>query len=459
MDQKLRTLGANRDGTLRHEYNEDEWRLVPLGHLNWKWNDARKNYPTYEQEIMSGVLLSASQTRIVGSNPVTWFCDQEPAQAFLHKPPPQQKWIRRWWTFLSQLPLATFHIPGVKNELRDYLSRGSFNDLLGRDTEELAKKAFAKMDVQLDLFAKVTPSRSTEWKVTDLLPKIPILTTLKEGQSFVDDGGVQLARTSSHLYREEVICVPSKHVKSMRRWADKTNGHPGVERTRWFFEKHFHTTLSQERLNEVLREVCTECPCSKAKQSTSADHGLTAHMPIPRMVNSVLYLEFAEMPKYSGHNFALLVTCGLSRFTRVFPLTKKCDGGTVFKELLESWIQANGMPNWIHSDRDIRFTSSTGWYTGVLKNMGVEIDFGTPNYKNKNRQCERQIKAFKTITRILLAEESSRNEIKLVPVALYMMNNHISSRTGYSPNELFLKRPGFFFEFPTAQDCNTTEKG
>ena len=274
----------------------------------------------------------------------------------------------------------------------------------------------------------------------NLLPEYPILKTLKEGRSFVDDGGVQWARTASHLYREEVICVPSTHVKSMGRWAHKTNGHPGVQRTRLFFEKHFYTTLSQERLNEVLREVCMECSCSKAKQSTSADQGLTAHLPIPRMVNSVLYLDFTEMPKYSGHDFALLVTCGLSRYTRVFPLTKRCNGETVLKELFEGWIQAYGMPKRIHSDRDIRFTSNTGWYTGVLKNMGVEVDFGTPNYKRKNTHCERQIKAFKAITRILLAEESSRNWIKLVPVAVYMMNNQISSRTGYAPTELFLGR-------------------
>ena len=93
--------------------------------------------------------------------------------------------------FLPQLRLATFHIPGVKNELCDYLSRGSFNDLLGRDTEEIAKEDFAKMDVRLDLFAKVTPLRSTGCKGTDLLPKFLILRTLKEGQSFVDGGGVQ----------------------------------------------------------------------------------------------------------------------------------------------------------------------------------------------------------------------------------------------------------------------------
>ena len=72
VDDKLTTLGVNRDGTLRREYNDDEWRLVPLGHWNWKWSDARKNYPTYEQEIMSGLLLLASQARIVSSNLVTW---------------------------------------------------------------------------------------------------------------------------------------------------------------------------------------------------------------------------------------------------------------------------------------------------------------------------------------------------------------------------------------------------
>ena len=60
-----------------------------------------------------------------------------------------------------------------------------------RNTEELAKEAFAKMDVQFALLAKVTPSISTEWKVTDLLPEFPILKTLKEERSFVDKDGVQ----------------------------------------------------------------------------------------------------------------------------------------------------------------------------------------------------------------------------------------------------------------------------
>ena len=38
------TSGLNRDGTLKHDYPANEWRLVPLGHWNWKWNQARSNY-------------------------------------------------------------------------------------------------------------------------------------------------------------------------------------------------------------------------------------------------------------------------------------------------------------------------------------------------------------------------------------------------------------------------------
>ena len=46
------TEGLNRDGTLQHSYPDNKWILVPLGHWNWKWNQARGNYSTYEQELL-----------------------------------------------------------------------------------------------------------------------------------------------------------------------------------------------------------------------------------------------------------------------------------------------------------------------------------------------------------------------------------------------------------------------
>ena len=100
------TEGLNRDGTLRHSYPDDKWVLVPLGHWNWKWNQARGNYPTYEQELLAGMLVLSSQAGLLGTNPVVWLCDQEPVRTFQKGPQPEKAKLRRWWTYLSQLRLA-----------------------------------------------------------------------------------------------------------------------------------------------------------------------------------------------------------------------------------------------------------------------------------------------------------------------------------------------------------------
>ena len=57
-----RTSGLNRDGSLKHDYPTSEWRLVPLGHWNWKWNQAGSNYSTYDQELLAGMLVLSSQS-------------------------------------------------------------------------------------------------------------------------------------------------------------------------------------------------------------------------------------------------------------------------------------------------------------------------------------------------------------------------------------------------------------
>ena len=46
------TDGLNGDGALKHSYPDDKSVLVPLGLSNWKWNQARGNYSTYEQELL-----------------------------------------------------------------------------------------------------------------------------------------------------------------------------------------------------------------------------------------------------------------------------------------------------------------------------------------------------------------------------------------------------------------------
>ena len=64
------TTGLNVDGSLKHDYPSSEWRLVPLGHCNWKWNQACSNSSTYNQELLAGMLVLSSQSRLLRSNPL-----------------------------------------------------------------------------------------------------------------------------------------------------------------------------------------------------------------------------------------------------------------------------------------------------------------------------------------------------------------------------------------------------
>ena len=111
------TSGPSRDGTLNHDYPTKEWRLVPLGHWNWKWNQVRSNHSTHDQELLAGMLVLSSQTPILGTNSIVRLCDQEPVKTFQKGRPAKKAKLKRWWTHLSQVRLSVLHIQGVKERL------------------------------------------------------------------------------------------------------------------------------------------------------------------------------------------------------------------------------------------------------------------------------------------------------------------------------------------------------
>ena len=80
------TEGLNRDGTVKHSYPDDKCVLVHLSHWNCKWNQARGNYSTYEQELLAGMLVVSPQAGLLGSNSVVWLCNQEPVRTFQKGP-------------------------------------------------------------------------------------------------------------------------------------------------------------------------------------------------------------------------------------------------------------------------------------------------------------------------------------------------------------------------------------
>ena len=97
------------------------------------------------------MLVLSSKSRLLVSSPVVWLCDQEPVPGLQMGPTHEKAKLRRWCTYLSHVHLSVHHIKGAKNKCAEYISRNNFADMIGAWSEELAKEAFRRMDVHLDL--------------------------------------------------------------------------------------------------------------------------------------------------------------------------------------------------------------------------------------------------------------------------------------------------------------------
>ena len=200
--EELRTVRVNRDSSVKHNYDSQEFHLVPIGHWNRKWSSTRANYSTYERELLSGILLICGHSRLFGNNTVVWLCDQESTELFLEGAPPENRKLRRWWTFLPQLKLNIYRVPGLKNGLCDWLSREKFDEKISASSEALSREAFQKTDVHLDLTMSKAGLHSSLLKSDYMEEYGDVLKALGDGSYTLVDKELWSSSSSGILKKE-----------------------------------------------------------------------------------------------------------------------------------------------------------------------------------------------------------------------------------------------------------------
>ena len=327
------------------------------------------------------------------------------------------------------------------------------------DIENLAKEAFQRMDLQLDLRLEVLDALG-EFSKEDYLPDFQDL------WDKLEPGKVQLVeqkmyfRNDKKIFVEKKILLPPKKMDQAIEWCHKVNGHPGAERTLWFIRRIFHTEVPTKKLLHEISRVIAPCRvCAEAKPNTQVDRGLVGALPIPSMVNEILYVDFTSMDEYNGHDYVMTIVDGLSRFAQFVPCKRKLDGEGALNLIWQNWIQRYGKPREIYSDNDVRFSSQLGFWQSVMRALQVKVSFSAPRRPQSNGLCERMNRSFKQNMRILMATQKDRNWLKLVPYATWTMNNQLHQSTGFSPADLFFGRPSWIPDMiPDPEESPTTEK-
>ena len=261
--------------------------------------------------------------------------------------------------------------------------------MIGARSEELAKEAFVRLDLNMTMIRPVDGLQEVEY----LKEFWDIYKRLENCSEPALVNQEQWKRDKTYFWHEDRIVVPSDRIPALVKLAHESNGHVAANRTLRLFKQWFISSWKDNQLRKTLQPIVDKCPCRLCTPGNIRDS-------IPHCANSVLHLDYTVMPKFGGYDFALVVTCRLTRFTRVFPCSKHITGEDTIKILLEEWFFVYGAPKEIDSDKDFRVRSETGWYKRVLRSLNVEVSTGIPYTHISNPLCERQIQVLKENVKI-----------------------------------------------------------
>ena len=178
----------------------------------------------------------------------------------------------------------------------------------------------------------------------------------------------------------------------------------------------FYSSLTLTEFWSGMYTIVDGCGCHASKQSDSRDRALISSLPIHHCTNSLLYVDFIHrLPRSGGYDSCLVVTCGLSRLTRVFLCSKKITGEQPVKMLVEQSFEPYGAPKQVHSDEDVHIRSDTGWYKRVLNALNVALTTCVPYTHTSNPLYERQNRVGEQNLRFLMKEERTKGWVWLLP--------------------------------------------
>ena len=168
----------------------------------------------------------------------------------------------------------------MKNECADYISRNNFDALIGARSEALAKEAFSRMDVHLDLNMTMIRPLDGLQQSEYLKEFANIYKRLEKRLEPLLVNQDQWKRDKSYLGHGDRIVVPTDRVPALLKWTHESSGHVGADRTLRLFKQWFHTTWTDDELRKTLQPIVDKCPCRSCKPGDIRDRGLYSTLPI-----------------------------------------------------------------------------------------------------------------------------------------------------------------------------------
>ena len=184
------------------------------------------------------------------------------------------------------------------------------------------------------------------------------------------------------------MCLPSEYFEKVFKWAHQqpTAGHFRITATKRKFRERFYAPGAGR---QIVQEITNCVNCIQRLNAVRKDQHVF-HRTLETKPWSRVYIDLVRpLPqnKYRGHQVSYLLTMmdGFTKWAEAIPVGE-ITARSVAKVVLEQWVARYGIPDQIHSDQGLQFTSEL--FRGLTGLLGI-TKTTTPAYNPRSNKVER----------------------------------------------------------------------
>jgi len=204
-------------------------------------------------------------------------------------------------------------------------------------------------------------------------------------------------------------------------------GHQGLTRMLKDMQSYYFPHMSS-----ITKKFVSRChPCFLTHKSSRKQ--TMGFYPVPTRAFEELMMDIAEnLNKSGGYSHLLIMQCILTDFCIIVPLKEKTSA-EISRAILNSVLQNFNVEK-IHSDNGPGFRS-THWCE-TMAAFGIKIIGSSALHPQGRGQIERLVRTVKTLLQKYLASRPTLNWEYLPYIISKVINNTVSPKTGFRPQEM-----------------------
>ena len=409
-------------GCVLSQKTNERWH--PVAYESQKLNPAETRYSIHEQEL--GALIHALKTwrHYLLRQEFNAYTDHE-SIIHLTKQPNLTGRQARWVELLQDFQITIYYQPGSKNIVADALSRRPEGG-----GEQKINNIILKANVDFQNSIKTGYSQDAFFQ--------RIITGLTDSTAKVEDKIQsklhQFEFKNGLLYFEDRLCIPSKPETLRKDILHNTHdsvigAHVGRNKMYLAISDKFYWPKLRGHV-EKYTQSCDTCQCTKLNRQQPA--GLLQLMPIPADRWEYVTMDFfTKLPRTArGHTVIMVVLCKLSKKAHFIATTDDVDAPGVARLYLHNVFHFHGIPRFIISDRDPKFTSL--FWKSLFEMLGTKLKLSTSDHPQTDGQSERTIQTLEQYLKAVV-NYAQDDWDELLSVLEFAYNKGEHSSTGMSP--------------------------